>query len=151
MTLSEQLKQFDAIFIDTAPIIYYIEAHPLFGPLAKAVVNAFQSGKLTAFSSVITLVEVLPKPIETGNTQLADKFTSFLKHGKNIRLMEISETIAERAGKLRGQYPSIRAMDAIQLAVALETSVDAFITNDKKLKQVTEVKTIVLKDYIKQP
>jgi predicted nucleic acid-binding protein len=64
MTLSDELKQVQTIFLDTAPIIYYIEAHPQFGPLAKEIVNSFQSGSLTAFSSVITLVEVLPKPVQ---------------------------------------------------------------------------------------
>ena len=64
MTLPEKLAQHTTIFIDTAPIIYYIEAHPQFGALAKDVVDAFQSGTLRAFSSVITLAEVLPKPVE---------------------------------------------------------------------------------------
>jgi len=41
MTLSHELRQINTIFIDTAPIIYYIEAHPHFGPLIKEVVNAF--------------------------------------------------------------------------------------------------------------
>ena len=53
MTLSEELPLIDSIFIDTAPVIYYIEAHPQFGPLVKEVVNAFQSGNLIAYSSVI--------------------------------------------------------------------------------------------------
>jgi hypothetical protein len=53
-----------------------------FGPLAKEVVTAFQSGSLTAYSSVITLTEVLPKPIESGDEKLALKFAEFLKHGK---------------------------------------------------------------------
>lgn len=34
MTFSEEIARFNAIFIDTAPIIYYIEAHPQFGPCA---------------------------------------------------------------------------------------------------------------------
>ncbi len=43
MSLSDELShQIDTVFIDTAPIIYYIEAHPEFGPLAKTIVNAFQ-------------------------------------------------------------------------------------------------------------
>ena len=46
MTLSDELSQIDTIFIDTAPIIYYIEANPEFGPLTKEVVGAFQSGAL---------------------------------------------------------------------------------------------------------
>ena len=31
MALSDKLNQIKTIFIDTAPIIYFIEAHPKFG------------------------------------------------------------------------------------------------------------------------
>ena len=75
MTLSDDLAQIRSVFIDTAPIIYYIEAHPQYGPLVKDIVTSFQSGRLNAFSSVITLVEVLPKPIEAGNETLAKQFS----------------------------------------------------------------------------
>ncbi|HSB06966.1 MAG TPA: hypothetical protein VLK23_17455 [Thermodesulfobacteriota bacterium] len=105
MTLSEEhssISSISSIFIDTAPVIYYIEAHPQFGPLAKEVVSAFQAGNLSAYSSVITLVEVLPKPTESGDERLTRKFAEFLKHGRNLIMIEISEGIAEAAGKLRG-------------------------------------------------
>ena len=52
MTLSEELEQINTIFIDTAPIIYYIEANPQFGMLVKEVIDSFQSNNLSAFSSV---------------------------------------------------------------------------------------------------
>jgi predicted nucleic acid-binding protein len=107
VTLSEELSQIDSIFIDTAPIIYYIEAHPQFGPLAKEVVSAFHSGKLSAYSSVVTFAEVLPKPIEMGDEKLARKFAEFLKHGRNLTMIEISEETAEAAGRLRGHYPTV--------------------------------------------
>lgn len=55
MTLPEELAGISSIFVDTAPVIYYIEAHPQFGPLAKEAVTAFQSGTLNAFSSIINL------------------------------------------------------------------------------------------------
>lgn len=35
-------------------------------------------------------------------------------------------------------------MDAIQIASAIEIRADAFLTNDKKLKQVKEIKVMVL-------
>ena len=114
MTLSHALRQINTIFVDTAPIIYYIEAHPHFGPLAKEVVNAFQSGVLIAFSSVITLAEVLPKPIRMGREDLARKFAEFLRKGKNLHLIEISADIAEKAGQLRGKYPVLRALDGLR-------------------------------------
>ncbi len=148
MTLSDELGQINTVFIDTAPIIYYIEAHPQFGPLAKEVISALQSGELIAFSSVITLTEVLPKPIEAGNEKLAKRFAEFLKYGKNFCLIEISADIAERAGRLRGKYPNLRTLDALQISAAIDIGADAFLTNDKRLKEIKEIKVLVLKGYL---
>jgi len=148
VTLSEELTRINSIFIDTAPIIYYIEAHPQFGPLAKEVVSAFQSGDLNAYSSVITLAEVLPKPVERGDERLARKFAEFLKHGRNLTMIEISETTAEAAGRLRGRYSFLNTVDAIQLAAAIEVGAGAFLTNDVKLQKFDELKVIILKDYL---
>ncbi|MEI9475433.1 MAG: type II toxin-antitoxin system VapC family toxin [Deltaproteobacteria bacterium] len=148
MTLSEELIRINSIFIDTAPIIYYIEAHPQFGPLAKEVVGTFQSGDLNAYSSVITLAEILPKPVERGDEKLARKFAEFLKHGRNLTMIEISERTAETAGRLRGRYSFLKTVDAIQLAAALEVGAGAFLTNDVKLKQFNQLKVIILKDYL---
>ncbi len=145
MTLSEELIRINSIFIDTAPIIYYIEAHPKFGPLAKEVVSTFQSGNL---NSIITLAEVLPKPIERGDEKLARKFAEFLKHGRNLTMIEISEGTAETAGKLRGRYPFLKTVDAIQLAAALEVGAGAFLTNDMRLQQFNELKVLALKNYL---
>jgi predicted nucleic acid-binding protein len=151
MTLLDELSHLDSIFIDTAPIIYYIEAHPQFGPLAKQVVDSFQSGKVLAYSSAITLTEVLVKPFETDNETLAKRFSEFLRYGSNITLMDLSADMAESAGRLRSRYPSLRTMDALQVAIALHVSTDAFITNDNNLKQIDELKVIVLKDYVLRP
>lgn len=148
MTLSEELNRINSIFIDTAPIIYYIEAHPQFGPLIKEVVSTFQSGGLNAYSSVITLAEVLAKPIEKGDEKLAKKFAEFLKNGRNLAMIEISEGTAETAGGLRGRYSFLKTIDAIQLAAALEVGAGAFLTNDVKLKQFNELNVILLKDYL---
>jgi predicted nucleic acid-binding protein len=148
MSLAEELARIPSVFIDTAPIIYYIEAHPQYGPLVSDIVKAFQSGKLLAFSSVITLAEVLPKPIEAGNETLAREFSSFLKTGKNISMLEITADIAELAGKFRGRYTFLKTMDAIQIATSLEAKAAAFITNDSKLKNVSDIKVLLLKEYL---
>jgi len=147
VTLSEELSLIHSLFIDTAPVIYYIEAHPQFGPLAKTVVDAFQSGNLNAYSSVITLTEVLPKPTERGDERLAKRFAEFLKHGRNLIMIEISERIAETAGKLRGRYPFLKTVDAMQLAAALDLGTEAFLTNDGRLGKFKDLRVLVLKDY----
>ena len=148
MTIADELSSVSSMFIDTAPIIYYIEAHPQFGPLAKEVFDSFLSGRITAYSSVLTLTEVLPKPIESGDEKLARRFAEFLEHGKNLSLLEITSGIAKQAGNLRGRYPELRALDAIQLSAAIDVGADAFITNDKKLKRINEIRVLVLLDFL---
>ncbi|MFH0919230.1 MAG: type II toxin-antitoxin system VapC family toxin [Fibrobacterota bacterium] len=148
MTLQREIARLNSLFIDTAPIIYYVEAHLQYGPLVKEVVESFLSESLIAYTSEVTLVEVLPKPIETGNEPLAKKFADFLRYGNNLVLLEISADIAVIAGKLRGRYSSLKAMDAIQIAAALVSESEAFLTNDEKLKQIKDVNVLVLKDYL---
>ena len=65
MILSEALGEIKTIFLDTAPVIYFIEAHDQFGPLIKQVVELMNENRIQAFTSVLTLSEVLPKPVET--------------------------------------------------------------------------------------
>lgn len=148
MTLSQELAGINSVFIDTAPIIYYIQAHPEFGPLAREVVKAFKLGNLVAYSSVITLTEVLPKPIEINDLTLARQFSDFLKHAKHLTLVEISEAMAEAAGHLRGRYPFLKTIDALQIAAAIDLGVDVFVTNDIKLQQIKDLKIMLLKDYL---
>lgn len=146
MNLLEEISH--SVFIDTAPIIYYIEGNPRYGPIVREVVRSFQTGSITAFSSVITLTEVLPKPIEAGDTKLVGMFLELLKFDGNISLLEISESIAERAGRLRGKYPHLKTVDAIQVAAAIDVEADVFLTNDKGLRKIEETRVLVLEDYL---
>jgi predicted nucleic acid-binding protein len=148
VTLAQDLTGLQSLFFDTAPIIYYIEAHPQFGPLSREAVQAVQTGNLTGYSSVITLSEVLAKPIQQGEEALARRFAVFLRAGKNFHLIDVSADISQRAGQLRGKYPALRTVDSIQIASALSVGAEGSLTNDGKLKQITEIQVLVLKDYL---
>lgn len=149
MILSEAVGEIKTIFLDTAPIIYFIEAHDQFGPLVKQIVELMNNNRIKAFTSVLTISEVLPKPVEMGNAELVEKFKTYLKNGTNLTLLQITECIGETAGMLRGKYPHLKTVDAIQIAAAIDAEMDAFLTNDKKLSTIKEIKILVLKDYLK--
>jgi hypothetical protein len=85
--------------------------------------------RIQAFTSVLTLSEVFPKPVEAGNDELAEKFKTYLKNGPNLTLLPITETIGETAGVLRGKYPHLKTVDAVQIAASLDAESDAFLTN----------------------
>ncbi len=52
MILSEALKEIKTIFLDTAPVIYFIEAHDQFGPLVRQVVELMKENRIQAVTSV---------------------------------------------------------------------------------------------------
>lgn len=53
--------------------------------------------------------------------------------------------LAEQAADLRARY-NLRTPDAVQIATAIDTGCDAFLTNDIALKRVTEICVIVLSE-----
>jgi predicted nucleic acid-binding protein len=148
MNLTETFDQIRTVFLDTAPIIYFIEAHDKFGPLVMQIVKLMNGDRVQAFTSVLTLSEVLSKPVELGNDELAEKFKTYLKNGNNLVLLPITETIGEAAGVLRGKHPQLKTVDAVQLAAAIDIGADVFLTNDKKLSGIMEITVLVLSDYL---
>jgi len=148
MSLLADLAGLKSVFVDTAPVIYLIEAHPEYGQIARNIFEPILRGALVGYSSVLILTEVLPKPLQKGDTVVVNEFMEFLLRSRCLNLIEITAPIAERAGRLRGRYAHLKALDALQISAALEIGADAFITNDKQLKQVSEIKILFLSDYL---
>jgi len=48
MTLSEALGQIKTIFLDTAPLIYFIEGHQQFGPLVTQVIALMNDSRASS-------------------------------------------------------------------------------------------------------
>ncbi len=51
MILGEQLEKIEHIFLDTAPVIYFVEKNPDFAPKARQVFDRLDDGKLIAVVS----------------------------------------------------------------------------------------------------
>jgi len=79
---------------------------------------------------------------------MVKNFLNFLKNPDNIIIFPISDIIAENTGYLRGKYPSLKTLDAIQISSAIEARTDIFLTNDFRLKQVKEIEIVTLKDIV---
>lgn len=150
MKIEKLFKDVNKIFIDTAPIIYFIEAHSFYGTLMKEIVDIFSNGLLNAYTSVITLTEVLVKPVELNRVDLVEKFKKFLLYSKGLNIVEIDVDIALYAGELRGKYKFLKTLDALQLSTAIKVEAEVFITNDKKLKNFEHkhIRILCLDDLI---
>ena len=69
-----------------------------------------------------------------------------LKKILNIESIELTEKISMIAVNLRTKYKNIKPLDSIHLASAISAGCDVFFTNDKQLKQVSELNILYLSD-----
>lgn len=63
----------------------------------------------------------------------------------SLTTVVINAAIAERAAALRVRY-RLRTPDALQVAAALAHGCEAFLTNDRDLARVTDLRMIILDD-----
>jgi len=135
------------ICIDTAPIIYFIEEHPKYLQVVRPVFVEIDSGNIEAITSTVTLLEVLVHPLRVGDETLAGKYRDILLSSEGLTTFEILHETSEIASGLRAKY-SIRTPDAIQIAVGIRYGATRFLTNDPDLRKVSEIKVLILDDYL---
>ena len=145
MKVEDALRGVDRLGIDTAPVIYLIEAHARYAATMLAVVERLDSGEILGVTSVVTLGEVLVQPVACGDRVLQRRYRELLLHGAGLRLCPIDAASAERAAELRARY-GMRLPDALQIAVALQEGCEAFLTNDRRLARVTELRVLLIDD-----
>lgn len=83
------------IAFDTVLLIYYIEENPDYLPLADELFGAIDTGLARAITSVLTLQEVLVKPLREGQQELADRYRELLTNSANLMLHVVDQSICE--------------------------------------------------------
>ena len=132
---------FKRIFLDTNPIIYFLENEQGFGDtvknfLAEAIVNGSEF-----YTSTITDAEFLVRPYQNGDFGAIEAYETFLKN-LNVLKCFVTDKIAESAAKIRAKYSSVKLGDSLQLAASIDCGCDCFYSNDSRLKQVIEANVI---------
>jgi predicted nucleic acid-binding protein len=133
--------------LDTAPIIYFIEEHPIYLPYISPIFAAISRAELAGVTSTITVAEVLIQPLRHDTPDLYQEYLDLFLHSDNFEVHVIDVAVAQAAADLRVRY-SLRLPDALQLAVALQAGCTAFLTNDRQLRRVTDLRVLILDDLL---
>ncbi len=134
------------VFLDTAPIIYFLDNHKLYGEKMALIIDELLKSEIAMVSSVITAEEYLVYPLRMKSQKAVDAFFRF-HNDYEIPLVPVSLEIAEKAADIRAVYTHFKSMDALQLASALMMKCDLFLTNDKRLKQFRELPCIIVDEW----
>ncbi|MDW8327601.1 MAG: PIN domain-containing protein [Anaerolineales bacterium] len=146
MKLSQRLKSVRRVFVDTAPIIYFVESNPRYRAQVDVFFDQLDRAVFRGVVSPIMLAECLVVPHRSGATQLFQAFRELLLSGDTIQFQPTDSQIAEKAAELRSRS-NLTLTDAIQIATAILTGCDAIFTNDIHFKRVSEVEALVLDEF----
>ena len=137
------------LFLDTVSFIYYVEKHPKFLSILRDFFLRLDQGRFIAFTSTVTLAEVLVLPQRRKRMDLVEEYRSLLNETKNLFLVPIDASVAEETSLVRAKY-KYSLPDSLQLGAARMVGADRFLTNDHALRHVSEPH-IVLLDSMIQP
>ncbi len=143
MKIDDALQGVTHLFLDTAPVIYYVEKNPIYAPTVAPIFGLIDDGSIVSVVSPVTLAECLVVPFRRGIAKLQQDFSDLLLSGHNTIFTTIDGTCARYAAEMRAKY-NLTLLDALQVASALSAGCEALLTNDAMLSRVTELRVLVL-------
>lgn len=142
------MTEYNRIFVDTAPFIYYIEKDEnnphYFEKLKYFLMNCYQND-IKLVTSVITIEEYYVFPYRNHRMDYIAMFEK-LVDTLDIYIAQIDVSTAQKAAEIRAKYKHFKSMDSLQLASACLKNCDLFLTNDKQLKQFNQIRCMTLDD-----
>lgn len=135
------------VCLDTCVFIYLIEENRDFLDLIVPIFEAIDKELLEAVTSGITLIETLVIPFRNSDHELADQYERILTRSPGVRLYELDRELLRQGAYLRAHL-GLKTPDALQIAAAQRAGCSAFITNDRRLPDIENLKIIQLSNYL---
>ena len=126
------------LLLDSAPIIYFLEGHPRFGPRFRPLFEAHGAGSVRFAVTTIAVAEILTGPLQDGDEALARRYRAILE---SWQIIELNVDIAESAARLRAAL-RLKLADAVQAASALAVNAAALVTHDRDFSRVRSLRVI---------
>jgi predicted nucleic acid-binding protein len=136
------------VYLDTNVFIYALNGFPVYAPTLSQLFAAVESGDTSAATSELTLAEMLIVPFRHGNAVEEQRCRMILQPRSHLSLLPVSIDVLESMARLRAALPAMRTPDAIHIATAQLAKCDVFLTNDRRLKAVSELPVVLLSDAV---
>jgi predicted nucleic acid-binding protein len=134
------------VYLDTNPIIYSVETHPVYWPLLQPLWQAAKGKTIEIVSSDLVLMETLIGPLKAGDVALASSYEQLFQQAQT-RLLPMTHSILRDAAQLRATT-SLKTPDALHVATAMNAGCALFVTNDAGFRGVAGLPLVILSDLL---
>lgn len=145
MKLSEALNGVSRVFLDTAPVIYFLERNPNYYSALEEFFRLRRERNITIITSPITLAECLVYPLQLGLEALVRGYERLITEGEGVEFYLLGSAEASLASQYRATY-GIHLLDAFQVATALLSECQVLFTNDRRLAKITDIHVLILEE-----
>ncbi len=133
----------DRLYLDTNIFIYFVEGHARFAQTLIDLFRKIDAYEIAAFTSELTMAEVLVKPLAEGKAAVAAVYEQLFEPTSRLTAVPISREILRRSASLRASHP-LKAFDAIHVATAVEMNCAFFLSEDKRVRSPGSLQVLPL-------
>jgi predicted nucleic acid-binding protein len=126
------------VVVDSAPLIYLLDDHPVFAPGFLGLFELHESGRVQIAVSCVSVAEVLTGPLKQGQDALAKRYEKALA---GFEIIPVTVEVAVTAARLRAGT-GLRLPDALQAATALEIGAAALVTHDRDFSKLQGLRVL---------
>jgi predicted nucleic acid-binding protein len=135
------------VYLDSNVFIAAMENPGAHSDHAWWIINAIEESQIVGVTSEITLAEILVKPIELGDRDLAAAYEQMIVSNANFEVLQVGREILIGAAQMRARRSSIRLPDAIHVATALATHCSHFVSDDQRLHSIDSLKMLPVNPF----
>lgn len=125
------------ILLDTVSLIYFLVPNGHYSEQATAILSCIESGELQGLMASLVFAELLVPLYRSGNSQAATGLSKRLINFRNMEVITLTTEVSMEAARLRADH-GLRTPDAIHGATAIVAQATGILTNDKRLKVLTQ-------------
>lgn len=137
----------EKVYLDTNIFIYAIEDYPDFVNELNELFDSIDAGNLKAFTSELTIAEVLVRPLIDGDLEIQTAYQQALQSTEVLEVVPVSRDVLIEAARLRA-VANLRLPDAIHAATALLSRCETLLTNDRRLSVLAGIEVVLLSEVM---
>lgn len=137
----------DRIYLDANVFIYAVEGFPKYAELCVELFEAIDDRAIHAFTSELSLAEVLVKPMCDVNLAAVDAYKAMIRNRPSLEVWQVSRDVLVQAAQIRS-VTTCKLPDAIHAATAMAAKADFIFTADQEFKAPSGLVCITLDELL---
>jgi predicted nucleic acid-binding protein len=132
-------------YFDSNVFIYAFEYATVVGDAARRAFGLVEDGKATGVTSIFTLGEVLPGPLRDRNIRVEQAYEAVFAGKMGFDLVPVTMDLLRAAARHVADQ-NLRLPDGLDVASALVSNCDAFLTEDEGIRTPVRLPLMKLSD-----